>query len=82
MYDLDSGVVVNLSSELPGASKAFGVDGSIVVGEAESGAFVYDHETGHVLVLPGGGLARAVSGDLVAGTIGDAAVVWDIGSLR
>lgn len=82
VYDLDSGVVVNLSSALAGASKAFGVDGSIVVGEAESGAFVYDHRTGQVHVLSGGGWARAVSGDLVVGKVGDSVVVWDIASLR
>ena len=82
VYDLDSGKVVNLSSELAGDSKAFGVDGSIVVGGADSGAFVYDHGTGRVRVLSGGGWARDVSGNLVAGKVGDTVVVWDIGSLR
>ena len=73
VYDLDSGIVVNLSSELAGESKAFGVDGSIVVGGADSGAFVYDHGTGRVHVLSGGGWARDVSGNLVAGKVGDTA---------
>jgi hypothetical protein len=82
VYDIATGDVINLSSELAGASRAFGADGSIVVGEAESGAFVYDHRTGHVHVLPGGGRASDVSGSLVAGEIGHTAVVWDIGSLR
>ena len=82
VYDLDSGIVVNLSSQLAGASKAFAVDGPIVVGGSDSGAFVYDHRTGRVRVLPGGGWARAVSGDLVVGGIGETVVVWDIGSLR